>query len=447
MAASNAFLARLGLEIDADERQVRRAYARELKQIDQERDLEGFQHLRACYEAALHWVAQEADVDTLVPTTCAAQGANDAVPCAPHVGATRFAVDPTGTYGWVDGSDPRALGTDVFADFCARITALAALPERHAHYEARRVAHWSTALREALADPRLIHLEAPSVFEQHVADLLAGGWQPGHHLLFPAAVEVFGWEDDQDALYRLGHAGMVLDAALTQRVMFQHQDIMTRTRQREVLLLLRAPRLPGESKMKRCMGHLLRLIEHFPDTLHILAPQAAVAEWRRRIPEAVPAPSSRTSESHWILELCILLVVAAGIFLTPHGGRGRPNEAERAQQELHSSVDRARFTDAQVDAICARIDYRIDLHKSFGVQVVSMEVTLDSDGNVAAIDRIDHPADPALEVAVEKAIRASAPFPDDRDKTLYISIRAEPVMPKVPAPPSTRPPSDTPSGR
>lgn len=53
----------LGLGADADEREVRRAYARRVKAIDPATDPGGFQTLREHYEAALAWVRVRARAD------------------------------------------------------------------------------------------------------------------------------------------------------------------------------------------------------------------------------------------------------------------------------------------------------------------------------------------------------------------------------------------------
>lgn len=55
MPSTPHFLARLGLDNNAGTGDTRRAYARELKLIDQERNASGFQALREDYEAAMQW--------------------------------------------------------------------------------------------------------------------------------------------------------------------------------------------------------------------------------------------------------------------------------------------------------------------------------------------------------------------------------------------------------
>ncbi len=59
MRDSFPFLTRLGLQPDSDAKDIRRAYARELKKIDQAADPGAFQELRESYEIALGWHAYQ----------------------------------------------------------------------------------------------------------------------------------------------------------------------------------------------------------------------------------------------------------------------------------------------------------------------------------------------------------------------------------------------------
>jgi protein TonB len=452
--------ARLGLEEGADERQVRRAYARELKLIDQERDLDGFQHLRACYETVLALARQVGPVGAGANETQAAPGST------PHedIAASRSGAEILGLTDaeartWLGSTDPRANGAAAFADFRVRIAALAALPERHAHYESWRVAHWTTALREALADPRLVHIEAPAIFEQHVADLLAGGWQPGHHLLLPAAVEVFGWDEEHGALERLGHTGLVLDAALAQRAIFQYQDILARTKQREVFHLLRQPWPPGRGKIGRHIGHLLTLVEHFPDMLHVLAPQAAVTVWREQCPGANPVPfaladqsprAGKRSSGFGFPGALVIVFIAIMQVLTSHSGRGPSHDeaagdmAQFASESIEtvgagqgipsSGEDAEPLTAGEMEAIQKHADYSPGNSVLFTPQFARYRVTLDVDGNVVDIDQLERPADPAFGAAVEQAIRAAAPFRKRRSREFHVWFRAERTPPDASKP-------------
>jgi len=443
MTMQPGFLARLGLAEDADERQVRRAYARELKQIDQERDLEGFQYLRACYEAALAWAAERAASAAAVPAEATAEV--EGGPAADAGAAPMAQGDahpaPQAPEG-VEQVHPGVLGDGVFADFRVRMAELATQPERMGREEAARVAPWTEALRAALADPRLLHLYARVIFEHHVAALLAEGWRPGHHLLLPAAVETFGWDLDRSALARLGHAGALLDDALDQRAMFQSQDILARTQQRELLHLLREGRQPDEDTVRAYAASVASVTYYFPTLLGIVAPHDLAAAWRAQVTDdmlrvAVPVEEDGRKRPWWKGGASPRLAASIAIFflfrlvslLGTHEAQpprfDAANEAERREQLLHPKpiYEDEPVTDERIEEIHRRIDYRPGKDVPPGEQEVLFQVVLDADGSVLGMNKLRIPNDPAYAVAVEKAILASGPFPPKTAKSINIGFR------------------------
>jgi hypothetical protein len=280
MTTFPAYLQRLGISADADERSIRRAYARELKLIDQEADPAGFQTLREAYDEALYWSRYRADELHRDATVQAINGTVEAPRETPQqtpefsesspvamtppvqelfiakhddkfhgdatVQVTDVAVEtppetPQQTPELNESSpaamtpppvqelfvaDHEAAADMVFAEFmerCGRVVAdVPAMDEGPFERE----------LRHSLADARLVSIIARDSFERHVANLLTAGWQPGHEALLVAATTVFDWENDRRRVTGLGQAGAMLDRAIEQRAMFDLQSSDERVQQR-----------------------------------------------------------------------------------------------------------------------------------------------------------------------------------------------------------------------
>jgi protein TonB len=431
MTAQPEFLVRLGLAPDADERQVRRAYARELKLIDQERDLEGFQNLRACYEAALAWAARiESAPERAV---IGAPSQDEPAPADTQADARPI---PEGE----EPVNPGVLGNDVFADFCTRVEVLAAQGEQNGGDETGLTAPWTAALREALADQRLLHLYARVLFEHRVAALLADGWRAGHHLLLPAAIGVFDWDRDRSALARLGRAGGVLDAALEQRAMFLSQDVRTLKAHREVLSRLRRGALDKRT-LRNHSTHLMTLMNRFPTLLAIVAPYEAAAAWRKRCTDKIlssPEPGAAASAQPWWLKfssgwraafvvfLLVRLIATFGTHDTPQPRTSDVQQRERLRHPKPIYEDEP-VTAERIAAIRKGISYLPGADVPSGTQAAEFKVFLDADGSVLGMNKLKIPGDPAFAIAVEKAIRASGPFPPKTAKVFTIGFDANVV--------------------
>lgn len=275
---------RLGLLPGASARELRRAYARELNKIDQAEDIAGFQLLHACYEQALKW-------------TPAPSG-------DPAVSTDVIAVMP----GAACNANGDLLADAMFAAFQASLAAHIAAGNSSSDIPYLR------ELQRVLAHDRMMHLAARERFEQHVACLLARGWQRGHEMLLGAAVDVFSWGDRQ-TLLRLGDVGIVLDQALTESAMFDSQPPLAQMAQHCVLQQLRRPQPAMMDQILKDIVHLECLVARFPHWLRLMAPRESIAWWLQCCPplpegaiRTVPLPAPSPTEN-WMRERVISLVL------------------------------------------------------------------------------------------------------------------------------------------
>ncbi|ATQ75448.1 hypothetical protein CR152_13650 [Massilia violaceinigra] len=248
---------RLGLGKDADARAVRRAYARELKQIDQERDAAGFQHLREAYEMALAWAAYAAE--RIMPTPGARQ------PLLPDL----------------ERGDPQHLCDLAIAQFGA------ALPQLTQAHLAGDDASWRRELQRILDDEAMVNVCARTLFEEVMAHLLAAGWKPGHETLLPVAASLFDWTGDRGRLLRFGAAGALVDSAIAELALFNAQGQQELARRRRVLARLREPAQPGIDQLMQDMPWLDQMLERFPNMVALVVSLDTVDDWRAM---AVRAP-------------------------------------------------------------------------------------------------------------------------------------------------------------
>ena len=294
-----AFLEYLELDDTADERAIRRAYARKLKLIDQETDAAGFQALREAYEVALQWARwqqQQAEQQTSLPAEDNGDEATSAE-SAPPVVASPLAPKPgqDGNQGpapmvdlLLDTVPPEAAAGEVFSGLLAELAALSS------------AAGWSSdklhqdKLLRCLDDPRLLSIAARDIFEWYVAECLASGWRPGHEALLVAATQVFSWDNDPRRLARFGWVGDALNRAIVERAGFDQQAESERKAQRDLIARLRDPAPPSHGELIAKMPLVEWVISHFPTWLPLITNMENLRLWRE-LDTRVPAWRRRFS--------------------------------------------------------------------------------------------------------------------------------------------------------
>lgn len=399
---------RLGLDHDATPRDLRRAYARELKKIDQAADAAGFQQLRDAYEAALDFAEWQAG-----------QGAEE----------QETATAPAAPPPLLLPASPEQLADTMADELCATLAQLAV----------RQVgtsdAPWRAALEHALADERLFGIEARHGFELRVAVILVRGWRPGHEALLVAAAAIFHWAGGL-RLAGLGHAGVVLSRALDERALFDSQGPSTQEAQRRVLALLRQQQPARDAQIAQGNPAFERMQERFPHWLPIVAPREHIAYWQERSPQVTvaddpadqPLPTPALPQKSRMLEplLVILFCVFAATMIW---GRPAPPMATPPAAIGHlqpPASPEVPPTQARMDEIRSRVVYQPEKGEARIAREVRYDVFLDVDGKAFGTNLVHGSGSPALDAAVKAAILGSAPFPPNTRKIFWYSVTYQP---------------------
>lgn len=317
------FLLELGLRADADERAVRRAYAVQLKQIDQAAQPLQFQQLREAYEAALHWARQARDVQEAE----AAQAASP--PPSPPEAVVEAAPEPAPPPA---PAEPRA---DPVRDI------LVALDTRLQQEPLRSVPEATALLEHTLEDPRLLDMDARFLFEANIAHLLACGWRPGHEHLFEAALVFFDWRTDSARLLRLGQAGQVVDRAIVEQDAQGQQAPFARDSQLEYLELLRRTARPEPRMLALGLRPVMHAAAHYPTWLRLTSNTANIEAWNERNADLTctnpkaPVYDDSVSTSQmvtWFVAFCGVVLLIVLLKAAPSGQPASPTEqaAQRA---------------------------------------------------------------------------------------------------------------------
>lgn len=308
MNSSVPFLRYLDLDEDADERAIRRAYAQRLKKIDQEADPESFQALREAYATSMNWLQWR------LQQPAESQAQPEPAPSSAPEPDAAAATEPMAAQP--DPRDPRAMAETLRAELAQ------AFRERDFTEPASVREH----LQRALDDPRLIDMDARFFFEWGVAAILASGWQPGHELLFDAAVEAFDWRHDRARLLSLGREGQIVDSAIVELEAFGSREapIYNGASREQLIQLLRRNERPDDEVLAMCTPAVEHMASLYPHWLHIVTNTKNIAQWRtweqelasaRQQRQAAPRSTGKPVSPARLLAFVSLLFLALGALL------------------------------------------------------------------------------------------------------------------------------------
>lgn len=438
------FLARLGLRADADARAIKRAYAREVKLIDQEADVIGFQDLRDAYETALSWAAyqiylaeQAALEDTsaaqesmLGPPPESAEPAVAAPAPAPLNLAKPTIAEPFAVAPELPGAeavDPDALSKTAFDRLLASIDEL--LRGRLLN----DVEMFEKVLNQRLDDDELFNISARAIFEARIVYHLAAGWQKGNENLLSAAAKVFNWTHDRRRLYQFGHAGSMVNQAIDERNLFDRRPEFDARPLRSIMRRLRDGQDTTQRQLREDMPQLEMMMESLPAMMHLLTPTETVQQWRDQYAASgetigpVPvlnldAPSTNRSESSfgvWWFGLVLFIMALRG--LSSHYDSSTA-DAPAIHQIDKAAAHRQQQEEAYRDAIAEDIRFTPSPATTLPVNSADFLVQYDSEGKIRSLIA-NNGSNPTYDRAVKEAILRAKPYQAHIGKKTTLSLQ------------------------
>lgn len=404
METTYDFLELLELDESASASDIRRAYARKLKRIDQEADPDGFQALRTAYEVALDWARWKL-----------AQEAQEPPPAPAMPAEAVAALQDEAPMQEEQAPEAVRLGGEVFGRLGESAKALDAAGKLG------DVDAWRAAIEARFADEELVNIDARIYFEAYVAAMLANGWRRGHEALFVAAKDAFAWDGDRRRLWQLGQAGRMLDQAIEERHVFDALPAEEQVRMRELARMLRQPDLPATRRIQAAMPDTERMLARFPALMAVVTDMENVERWRSAyresggapiafdVQDAIPAPAEpKRRFSNWqgILIFLVLSAVLRAVY--NHTGAEQDNGRDFAR--LGPKVSQVVSQDV-LETIVPPVVYA----PPPGTQVRSLEVVYKVFTNYNhEVERVQNwktSGEPGFDKAVGDALRAAKPFP------------------------------------
>ncbi|WP_312547501.1 TonB C-terminal domain-containing protein [Massilia sp.] len=463
MDGTHDFLLALGLDETAGVREVRRAYARRLKQIDQGLDPAGFQGLRDAYETALAWAeyrereaAQESgnteamtDVPAPEPVSAAVPAGSPEAPPerTPAPAAALAAVAeavPEPARGPAMASAPpdrpqeeqlAALVFERLGQGAAELAEQGRLGDPHA---------WRALLLARLGDAELDNIAARALFEERIVHVLGHGWYPGNEALFPAAVDVFDWAADRRRLALFGYTGNLLNQAIDERALFDTQPPVKRGVQERIAAILRRPEPASVQEVLDYMDELENIELRFPALLAVVADTGKIEHWRTVHAEHAvddePAPGTSTRErlARWFVYL-VFFFVAFFVLHALYDMAGKPASAPSPPPAAPAPPPIQASAPPPPELLRQHLAPLGYTPTRAGTLSVSYDVFLLDDGTVNATDMIEPSSgDPDYDMAVARAILDAKPFPPDVPRVFRITVSGS-SAPAKPQPPAAEP--------